>query len=47
MPLPNPETFVRRRPSKDTSAPSLVSEAGILWGGLDLCNGDVGRNVQQ
>ena len=47
MSLPVPETFVRRRPSTNTSVHSFESEAKTLRGKLDLCNGDISRNVHQ
>ena len=47
MSLPVPETFVRRRPSTNTSVHSFESEAKALRGKLDLCNRDNSRNVHQ
>ena len=47
MSLPVPQTFVRRRSSKDTSVHSFESEGRILGNRLDLLNRDVGRNVHQ
>ena len=47
MSLPVPETFVRRRPSTNTSLRSFEYAARNLSGRSDLSNRDVRRNVHQ
>ena len=47
MSLPVPETFVRRRPSTNTSVHSFEYAARNLSGWSDLSNRDVRRNVHQ
>ena len=47
MSLPFPETFVRRRPSTNTSVHSFEHEAGTLGSRSDLSNRDVRSNVHE